>query len=55
MFFKYKKLEEENKVLKAENKMLKRSLEHTDNRMAKQWENFFRYDGTSQPGVDNED
>lgn len=54
MFLKYKKLEEENRALKAENEMLKKSLEHTDSRMAKQWENFFRYDGASQPGVGNE-
>lgn len=54
MFLKYKKLKEENKSLKAENECLKKLVEHTDGRMAKQWENFFRYDGTAQPGVENE-
>ena len=54
MLLKYKKLAEENRALKAENEMLKKSLEHTDKRMAKQWENFFHYDGTLQPEVGNE-
>lgn len=51
----YKKLKEENERLRAENEALRKFAERTDRRMAKQWENFFSYDGTARPEVSNED
>lgn len=54
MLLRYKKLEEENKALKAENEALKKVIDQMDRRMVKQWENFFNYDGSLQGGSLND-
>lgn len=54
-FKKKKELKAENEALRAENEALKSLVQQTDRRLAKQWENFFHYDGRVQPEVKDED
>ncbi len=54
-FKKKKELKAENEALRAENEALKSLVQQTAQRLAKQWENFFHYDGRVQPEVKDED